>query len=73
MPPGPGLDGLAWVVVQGPLRVALALARPAPGVGLATRDFGISLSGPLVEIGIGATNKPERILKTNFLTHRGTP
>ena len=58
MPQGPGLDGLAWVVVQGPLRVVLALGRPGPGLGLATWDFGIGMSGPLVEIGINATNKP---------------
>ena len=55
---GPGLDGLAWVVVQRPLRVVLALTRPGPGAGLATQDFGIGMSGPLVEIRINTTNKP---------------
>ena len=58
VPQGPGLDGLAWVVVQGLLRVVLALTRPGPGAGLAAQDFGIGMSGPLVEIGINATNTP---------------
>ena len=58
VPQGPGLDGLAWVVVQRPLRVVLALGRPGTSLGLATRDFGIGMSGLLLEMGINATNKP---------------
>ena len=58
MPQEPGLGGLAWVVVQGPVRAVPALGQPGPGLGLATRDFGIGMSGPLVDTGINATNKP---------------